>query len=95
MVSSVPLWLYYMDILASRKRPEEISRFSNHAFSDSGRVLYRAVNACPWSKELWLKAADLREVMGKTEIVELLQTAQQKELRLRVDLDEVDGLLDK
>jgi hypothetical protein len=53
------------------------------------RVFFRAVNACPWSKALWLDGLRaLRGVLPPAEMGELLDVMVDKGLRLRTDIFE-------
>ncbi|ODH45339.1 hypothetical protein ACO22_00063 [Paracoccidioides brasiliensis] len=64
------------------------------ALSQWGRareVLYRAIRACPWAKELVLLAfreRGLREKMGQDELRKVWNVLVEKELRVHVDLEE-------
>lgn len=56
-------------------------------------IIYRAVRAVPWSKQIWLEAinssvapASIRDtVMNITEVNDLIQLMAEKELRLHVE----------
>jgi len=53
------------------------------------RVFFRAVNACPWSKALWLDGLRaLHGVLPPGEMGELLEVMTEKGLRLRTDIFE-------
>jgi len=53
------------------------------------RVFFRAVNACPWSKALWLDGLRaLHGVLPPGEMGDLLEVMTEKGLRLRTDIFE-------
>lgn len=53
------------------------------------RVFFRAVNACPWSKALWLDGLRaLHGVLPPREMGDLLEVMMEKGLRLRTDIFE-------
>jgi hypothetical protein len=69
------LWLHYIDF--------EASRGNNEAAKN---VLYRAIRAVPWYKEVWLRSIKAGQILELHEIVDLLQLMTEKELRLRTEL---------
>ena len=57
-----------------------------------GRVYYRAINACPWSKAVWLhclRRDELREAMTGEELGDVVRLMGDKQLRQRTMLEEV------
>lgn len=73
---SAALWHQYILFEVSRQNWEAAKN-----------VLYRAIRAVPWYKEIWLAAIDaLGGYLHISEIMDILNLMVEKELRLRVDL---------
>lgn len=56
------------------------------------RVFYRAINACPWSKRIWLDGLRLLAVKGvldSRQAGELLDMMRERGLRCRTDIYEI------
>ncbi|KAJ1491268.1 hypothetical protein T484DRAFT_1774887 [Baffinella frigidus] len=56
------------------------------------RIFYRAIAACPWSKDVWLHALRRPQILtqfSKTELLDLVEMMSAKELRVRTMLEEV------
>ena len=53
------------------------------------RIFYRAINACPQAKDVWLSCArpPLLSLFSRTEVDGLLEVMTEKELRLHADLN--------
>jgi hypothetical protein len=49
---------------------------------------WRAVRACPWAKSLWVLAWDVDGLVEKHELQGVLETMRDKEIRIRVPLDD-------
>lgn len=77
--SKVLLWRVYLAYELALGRPDS-----------ARRVYFRAINACPWSKALWLDGfKSLRDHMSPSEMGELLDVMREKDLRLRTDVYEI------
>lgn len=58
--------------------------------SAARRIFYRAINACPWSKKLWLDGfLKLNTVLTAKELSDLQEVMRDKELNLRTDIYEI------
>ncbi|KAI1755347.1 DUF1740-domain-containing protein [Xylaria castorea] len=76
----VGLWVAYVRFCHARK--ELRARFSKAVF-------YRAVQACPWSKDVFMEAfGTLGRVMDSAELKGVYSTMCEKGLRVHVDMDE-------
>lgn len=54
------------------------------------RIFYRAINACPWSKKLWLDGfLKLNSILTAKELSDLQEVMRDKELNLRTDIYEI------
>ncbi|CAH2053448.1 unnamed protein product [Thlaspi arvense] len=78
--SSVILWrcyiAYEMDIA--------------HNPTAARRIYFRAINACPWSKKLWLDGfGKLSSVLTAKEMSDLQEVMRDKELNIRTDIYEI------
>jgi hypothetical protein len=59
-------------------------------------AFYRAIRACPWVKEMYMLAfGALREAMSTVELKAVYELMEDKELRLRVPLDDEFNKLEK
>ncbi|XP_010551127.1 PREDICTED: protein NRDE2 homolog isoform X2 [Tarenaya hassleriana] len=58
--------------------------------SAARRVYFRAINACPWSKKLWLEGfARLKSVLTAKEMSDIQEVMRDKELNIRTDIYEI------
>jgi hypothetical protein len=79
---SARLWVDYLRFCHDRKELR----------SKAKDVFYRAVHACPWSKELIMEAfTTLNRDMESSELRGLFSMKQTKGLRVHVDLDDFLG----
>ncbi|ESQ48150.1 hypothetical protein EUTSA_v10019937mg [Eutrema salsugineum] len=61
-----------------------------HNPSAARRVYFRAINACPWSKRLWLDGfGKLSSVLTAKEMSDLQDVMRDKELNIRTDIYEI------
>ncbi|CAH8284569.1 unnamed protein product [Eruca vesicaria subsp. sativa] len=61
-----------------------------HNPSAARRVYFRAINACPWSKKLWLDGfGKLSSVLTAKEMSDLQEVMRDKELNIRTDIYEI------
>lgn len=77
---SPALWSLYIDF----ERRHDIERVKG--------VYYRALRSCPWYKDLYLAAFNMRDVFTPNELVEVYKVMLEKEIRVRVEL-EIDRLI--
>lgn len=76
----VGLWVAYVRFCHARK--ELRARFAKPVF-------YRAVQACPWSKDVFMEAfGTLVREMDSAELKSVYSTMCEKGLRVHVDMDE-------
>ncbi|KFK39103.1 hypothetical protein AALP_AA3G201300 [Arabis alpina] len=58
--------------------------------SAARRIYFRAINACPWSKKLWLDGfGKLSSVLTVKEMSDLQEVMRDKELNIRTDIYEI------
>ncbi|KAF5186916.1 Nrde2-like protein [Thalictrum thalictroides] len=58
--------------------------------SAARRIFFRAINACPWSKKLWLDGfLKLSSILSAKELSDLQEVMRDKELNLRTDIYEI------
>ncbi|XP_004515233.1 uncharacterized protein [Cicer arietinum] len=58
--------------------------------SAARRIFFRAIHACPWSKQLWLDGfLKLNSVLTGKELSDLQEVMRDKELNLRTDIYEI------
>ncbi|KAF9625216.1 hypothetical protein IFM89_020802 [Coptis chinensis] len=58
--------------------------------SAARRIFFRAINACPWSKKLWLDGfLKLNSILTAKEMSDLQEVMRDKELNLRTDIYEI------
>jgi hypothetical protein len=77
--SSAALWRAYIRFCHSRRELRAKAK----------EVFFRAIAACPWSKELALEAfTTLVNVMDEFELRSMYNTMTSKGLRIHIDLDE-------
>jgi hypothetical protein len=58
--------------------------------SAARRIYFRAINACPWSKKLWLDGfGKLGSVLTAKEMSDLQEVMRDKELNIRTDIYEI------
>ncbi|KAJ0264325.1 hypothetical protein HA466_0026970 [Hirschfeldia incana] len=61
-----------------------------HNPSAARRIYFRAINACPWSKKLWLDGfGKLSSVLTAKEMSDLQEVMRDKELNIRTDIYEI------
>ncbi|EOA29757.1 hypothetical protein CARUB_v10012846mg [Capsella rubella] len=61
-----------------------------HNPSAARRIYFRAINACPWSKKLWLDGfRKLSSVLTVKEMSDLQEVMRDKELNIRTDIYEI------
>ncbi|KAH0927048.1 hypothetical protein HID58_019304 [Brassica napus] len=61
-----------------------------HNPSAARRIYFRAINACPWSKKLWLDGfGKLSTVLTAKEMSDLQEVMRDKELNIRTDIYEI------
>ncbi|KAF3611117.1 hypothetical protein DY000_02050226 [Brassica cretica] len=61
-----------------------------HNPSAARRIYFRAINACPWSKKLWLDGfGKLSSVLSAKEMSDLQEVMRDKELNIRTDIYEI------
>ncbi|CAN8258973.1 unnamed protein product [Cochlearia groenlandica] len=61
-----------------------------HNPSAARRIYFRAINACPWSKQLWLDGfGKLSSVLAAKEMSDLQEVMRDKELNIRTDIYEI------
>ncbi|KAL5721971.1 hypothetical protein ACHQM5_005547 [Ranunculus cassubicifolius] len=54
------------------------------------RIFFRAINACPWSKKLWLDGfRKLSSILTAKELSDLQEVMRDKEMNLRTDIYEI------
>ena len=57
------------------------------SIANAKRLFYRAVHACPWSKQLWMdafRAAVLRPAFTNDELRDILAHVAEKGIHLRI-----------
>jgi hypothetical protein len=71
------LWMSYMQF-----------ELKNGTAANAKRLFYRAINACPQARDIWLSCADdgLVAMFPKDEIEGLVEVMNEKELRVHVEL---------
>jgi len=78
---SALVWRHYIDLCCLDGRPDAAKR-----------IFYRGINACPWSKSLWehgVRNQGVLQVMGSQELDDVVKMLNEKELRVRTMVEEV------
>ena len=70
--------------------------YSRGEFDKAKGVFYRAIQACPWVKGLYMLAFEqLGDAIGAEELRGVYETMVEKELRVHVSLEEVFARMDE
>jgi len=87
------LWISYIRLCHARKElrgaKDKVKDKDQSTKSKAKDIFYRAIQACPWSKDVFMEAfGTLVRDMDSTELKSVYSTMCQKGFRIHVDLDE-------